>query len=255
MWWARSELAEVYLGATIVGVRAGDTESWVGVPDVESASSQVMAVLRQDVPRRARVRVWLSAALSRAFVVPADCGARNDDEAVAIAQALAAQATGVSGEITTWVDLWNAQRGCLAAATPTRVLVALREGCASCGLQLRSVKPWWNLALDQALSQARAGDRQVLWSLAEPDALTMGMLSAGAVSAIDTLEPVAHDPDWIHARARARAGQTGEHAEWHAEADLRPNDPQELPIGGWRLGKVPRAEMTAPIGSGLPVEA
>src|SRR5262245_20503332 len=190
VWWARSKPIEAYLGSTLLGVRSEDGASWIEAADAEAALQHLASTREARLGAGRRIRVWLSAGLSRAFIVSADCGARDDSEMLAIAQTMAAAATGLSGALTVWTDLWRGQRDCLAVAMATSTLTRLREVCGAKCLRLVSVKPWWNLAVNTALRETPAkGATEVLWSLSEPDGMTLGTLKEGAITSIDSLEP------------------------------------------------------------------
>ena len=235
MWWAASSV-ESYLGTKRLGVRhPGRPAQWFDMPSEGAAVAQLESRLLGARPARGtRLRVWLSAALARPFIVGADSGVQSEAEVRAVAESIAADETGIAEPVAVWLDAWRRGRATAAAAMPAALMEQIRAACQRTKVRLSSVKPWWNMALDAATGQAKASD-DVLWSLRESDGMTWGLLRAGVVARAECVLPSSADPDWIHARQRTKLAVGSGAVQWHARSTLNDGSPAALPIGAWAV--------------------
>lgn len=258
MWWAGSSQTEVYLGATMLGVRQdGAPSHWESAMGVEgSVDALRSALMARDFHTR-RIRVWLSATLARPFLVPADSGAGDQQEAQAVAESIACDATGLRGTPRVWMDLWRSGHGCAAVAVEPQLLNALEVVCAQARCTLRSVRPWWNLALEEdAVAMAAGGESGVLWSVSEPDGITLCLIERGRIVSIDGYGAASHDPQFAHVRLRASLTAGAACMQWHAIASLSDNvSASNLPIGAWSEGIPTTVAVAGPMGRATAIQA
>lgn len=154
MWWAGSKAHDVYLGTRATAVCLGAESVWQeAVPDVDTALAALGAWLEQAAAR-CKLRVWLSGALCRPFILPAVPGIRGELEWQRMASALAAEHTGLTGPCRVWVDPTKGDVPRVAAAieesTLDRLLSAV-NGTAGHRHSLVSIRPWWADVLRAAL--------------------------------------------------------------------------------------------------------
>jgi hypothetical protein len=90
--WAGPETWELYLGAGTLA-RRGPVAEWVGHADPALALREALAQVGEGSRwrRRRRVRIWLSSALARPFLLPPVSGLGNAREVQALAKGLAAE--------------------------------------------------------------------------------------------------------------------------------------------------------------------
>ena len=228
----------------MLGLRCADAQAeWHALRNLEAALDVLSAYFRRLPRGHNRVRVWLSASYARAFIMPADGGAQNRSEALALAQSVATDLTGIDGKLLVWLDRWQVGGPCAAVAMPQSILDRLYLLCKEHSATLGSVKPWWTLALGAARAISHDQLRSVCWSLAEPDGLTLGTVEAGQVRQLNSSEVLSHDPQWTNTRRRALLTAGENVFVWECLADLNkstaglsPNKgghSNELPIGAW----------------------
>ncbi len=210
MWWVRSRAVEVYLGETLVGCKGldDDAERWADVADVEAGLVQLHAwVSTAKVALRARV--WLGSALARPLVIDRHCGARNVDEARALASTSAGEATGLAGDLKVWLGPWRPDQPTLAVATPRPLLAALQSAMSSSSgprCRVHSVRPWWNQVFDAVLDRSRAQSRTIGWTLVEPEGLVHGRVERGGAIECAFERAKSHDPGFALLRRRLAVG-------------------------------------------------
>jgi hypothetical protein len=233
--WARSKLAEVYVGQSLMGCRGLDDLGgrWMGIAGVEDGLVRLGEWTTASAAPM-RIRVWLGASLSRPFVVPANSGARNVGEARELAAAIAAESTGLEGAVKVWLAPWHAGRSTLAVAVPQSLLSSL-DGMSRSrrGQRVISVRPWWNQVLDPVIDRSRAQSRSIGWTLVEPDGVIHGRLASGDVADGGFEMRRAQDPDAAMLRRRLAIGwgdlEESEHFVF--EASTVPRSPL-FAIGG-----------------------
>jgi hypothetical protein len=154
--WARSDIAEVYVGssetAVATGVGRGGTTNWQACRSSAEGCDWAFALLqpgRRHMPRRP-VRVWFSGALARPFVVRPVAGLRRRSEALKVATRLGLE-TGLTGALEIWLDHWHPDRMALAVAVERDVLCALESAAQRNRLKVVSLQPWWASALASSL--------------------------------------------------------------------------------------------------------
>lgn len=191
MWSAGSE--ELYLGnaGACFGRIGGHELQRVQAPGWEQALSAWAAQVasRPRPPRwrpRARVKVWLSGALARPFLLAPLEGLTKRREALALAQANAAEATGLAPDCVVWLGAWRAQRGGLAVALQPGLIEALLECERALPLRVSAMEPWWNWALTRRLALGIADE---LLAVDEEDAVTLLAREGGWLGAAQTLVP------------------------------------------------------------------
>lgn len=236
MWWAGSRPIEIYCGAGSLGLRSPDEPSkWFELDGSEPIGLVLGRQLGRARAAGRPARVWFSVSMARPFMVPGDCGARNEDEAAAVANVLAAEATGLLGALEVWIGPWRAAQPCVGVAVAAGLLGEVKSACDRAGSRLVSARPWWNLALEAADDSAKSsGCDGVRWFLVEPDGMATGTSVAGTPMALEFVGPMPHDPMWLHARQRALVTPDVAGAVWQAEAVLGPEADGEMPIGNWR---------------------
>ena len=161
MSWAGSEPWDLYLGVDACGLaraayKPGNTPAWQMHTDVEqsivSAVKEIRA--RHGRWRRPRVRVWLSGALARPFVVEAVAGLKSLVEAQALAAAMASDATGLEGECEVWLSALPRNDRALAVAMTLPLHQAIVSAARQARVTLACIRPWWARALNETLAQS-----------------------------------------------------------------------------------------------------
>jgi hypothetical protein len=248
--WVRSEQAEIYLSSDCVGLRSdrASVPDWVDVPDLDAGLARIADALTQ-VPMQScgRVRIWLGSTLARPLMLTASAGARNRDEAKALAGMLAADATGFVEPVRVWANAWRPKRGGMAVVMPERVWTALNAAVdearnqrakvrgreISRSLELISVRPWWNQAVDAMLAESARDSNRIGWSLAEADGVVHGIVDNGEVveAGFDAIGP--HDADGSLLRRRLAVNWEGVGMARHL-AFVRDGGNANLMPGGWR---------------------
>jgi hypothetical protein len=234
VWWDRSEIAEIYLSPSCVGVAsaASPVPRWIEAGDgVDALQAFERLLAEPPASACARVRVWLGSTWTRPLLVPADAGARDAREATALAAMLAADAVSFDGPVLTWSAPWRRGRDTLAVVLPLDLWNDLRrvvgivdaarreldkrgDPTAARSLRLASVRPWWNQALDGVLADSGRATGRFGWSLVEPDGIVHGLVEDGALRQVGFDLPGAHDRGGALLRRRLEA-------TWSAEGDPR----------------------------------
>ena len=231
MWLVRSKPLDIYLGETLFGIRCpylAETEwfEWSGWQTDVLVLLEKLALLRPD---GATARLWLSGALARPFIVPADRDAQTPLEIQALADLLAPQASMLDGELQVWTEGRRPTPGMLAVATDARLRSELATRLAANEVKVVSMRPWWNLIFDRHESmpvwvdpapveesgnmlqrmrnwlpaRGAAAGKGAVWSLAEPDSLTVIAQQGRAVRYAQTHEVLSHDPAWQNVLRRS----------------------------------------------------
>lgn len=226
MWWAGTETRALYLGQHAGVLRVpGSVPSAVSAARWQDVLMQLDASVRSASARPASWQVWLGSQLAPPFVLPAPEGLRNDAEARAAAQTLAAAAFAMDGACEVWLDPWRSGEPLVGAIVSTEVLHAVRSRLAGRRGQRLSIQPWWAAALRAAL----AADSAVPWWAGhEPDGLTYlagegtHVTTASVHSQSSTQAPAAH-----LARLRLQSGMAmrpGRFTPWPALMPCRPEE-------------------------------
>jgi hypothetical protein len=221
--WDRSDIAEAYLSPSCAGLvtaRAPQAR-WFDTGNLSESCARLAEELSQTPFNGCRrLRVWLASALARPLIVPARSGARNVSEVKALVAMLAADATGLDGPVRTWLARWRADQAALAVVVTEREWTELQETLqtarrlraeskgdnTSRRLELVSAKPWWNHALDEALSASGRDGSGFGWSLSERDGVVHGLVDGGRIieAAFETRS--VHDMDGALLRRRLEVG-------------------------------------------------
>lgn len=231
MWLARFNRfeTEVYLGTTLLGVRRTQGETmWCERDDANSLQDQLVSMLAQDSPDTGRMRVWMSGALARPFVIHSESGAQSYKERQMIGEVLARQSGAFAGDPQVWIEPFRYHSSGLCVATDSSLLQQLHDTARATGLSLGSVRPAWNPVLDaqqmpashvsamkrikQKIQSWRSVQDQTkdlarparadgvsedkVWSLAEPDALTLMVQRDHTCLFVETFEYSELDPGW-----------------------------------------------------------
>lgn len=178
MSWAGSDVSTLYLGTSIAGLwTPGSAPMWIqGNPQMAAASLVDEALSTMSPQRRTwlrprpKLRVLLSGALARPFVVESTPGLANASEALALASGIAPEAAGIDGPVAVWLSALPKCEAALAVAVPSSLVDALADAAKIAGFRLASIRPWWARALDRAL-EAEPGLRAL--AVVEPDAATL----------------------------------------------------------------------------------
>ena len=248
MWWDRSEPLEIYLSQVAVGRGAtpASAAQWVETSGLDDSLRHVAAWLEPAVAARTRrVRVWLSAALARPFIVPGTAGARTKHEAHALATAMAPDATGIDGEGRLWLDRWRLGEPTLGVAMPVDIwrelhdIVEARNAARtarSSAIGIASVRPWWNLAFDAVLAESRGEAVRVGWSLCDGAGILHGVVERGSVVEIGFDRQGPHDPagDLLRRRLQVNWGVNTAVRHLQFERAAAGDGTRLLPIGAWR---------------------
>ena len=140
------------------------------------ATVLAMMVAQLDGQRwRGGLQVLLSAGLARPFMQAAVSGIDTREEALQVAKASAPEITALDAPCAVWMEGWVPGKACLAAAVEERLLDALLAFAQDRNLRLRSVRPWWDAAVNDAWSRA---DNVAMVTLKDQDTLVL-MVASG----------------------------------------------------------------------------
>jgi len=249
VWWDRSELTEVYLSSHCIGMVSGHTgaASWIETQDVDDGLERLAQALRQvPLVSCGRLRVWLASALARPLILSATSGARNREEAKGLAAMLAPDATGFDEPVRVWASAWRVNRGGLAVVMPQSLWTALNKAVeqvrenrrrvrrqdAARSLELVSVRPWWNHAIDAVIADSARDANRIGWSFAEGGGVVHGIVDKGQPieAGFDLLG--AHDADGSLLRRRLQVNWNGVATSRHLEF-ARDGGSAPASLGGW----------------------
>lgn len=154
-WWASRRAAHgavvAYVSETkVVVARHGVVVAALDVIGRDAAMSTLEHAIR-ELPRGSSIQVAAAAAWCRPFLVPEVEGARQE-ELRTIASSMVEPMTGLPAQSRVWIDDDGAA-GTARAQGAGRVAVAadaawLQGLETSLGRSLRSVRPWWAMAID-----------------------------------------------------------------------------------------------------------
>lgn len=227
MLWAGSDLWDLYLGVTssgLAGRRYGP--SWTSHADPLLAVQVRLTELRGQVNgfRKPYVRVWISGALLRPFVVEPLAGLSGKREAIEVARARAAEATGLTEPCSVWLDSTDPSKPRMAVAYSDKLVSALVDAAKSTKVKLLTVRPWWALALDEALEHK---PDTVIFAAEDVDSTTVLVSQADQWLVAETSCPPPEGSrlEAIIAR-RAFSADSPVSEAWRARLDpgSRPND-------------------------------
>lgn len=237
VWSVHSDQFEVeaYVGVGEIGVRCAQGETiWRERHTTATLQEQFVSILAQEVPLAGRMRVWVSGALARPFVIQPESAARTVQERKMIGIALAKQSGALTGSPQVWVEPFPRHPRSLCVAMDSELLQQLHGTASATGMSLKSVRPTWNRILDVlhepapggavvkylrrkwqfwrmgkaplesgAMSESVEGIIGLtVWSLAEPDSLTLLVQRGHECLFAETFERSEMDPGWILAVRR-----------------------------------------------------
>lgn len=170
-----SDVIDAYLGLRISGIaRRGETPSWQPHQSVEAGLTSLFQrageVGTRRWGRKSPMRVWLSGGLARPFICGPVEGLKRWTEVLALAEATAADLTGLMGPCTVHVQGWPSPQPTLAVAVASSVRDAIEGAALDHGHRIRSLRPWWTSALNHVLA-TQAHARMV--AVSEGDAMTL----------------------------------------------------------------------------------
>lgn len=187
MSWAGSDPLDLYLGTRAVMLARGASAEAAHATEGWPASQQCLARVVEALPRQVTVRVWLSGALCRPFVMPAPAGLKTEDERRRAMEAFAQRACGFDGPVRVQWQEARKDRPIIGMAMDAAMLAHIKAGLAR--LRVRMLTPWWMAALNHQLKQAP--DTACI-AVQDCDALTMLTGEAACFSQASTLAP-SHD--------------------------------------------------------------
>ena len=132
---------------------------------------------------RRAVRVWVSGALARPFVVEPVSGLRSVAEAQALAESAAPGATGLGGPCVVRLESIPIERAAIATAVERRVVDALVSVLRQGKLTVRSIRPWWAYGLAEVARHQRHSQMVCL-----DDATTVTLIAGDLQPLAMTLE-------------------------------------------------------------------
>jgi hypothetical protein len=175
VWWA-ADPVDVMIGrdACWVAGMAGSSPSVALFSQLDEALDQVARVSTAQAGlrrwrRRPAIRVWLSAAWARPFVVAPVAGLRRWREALQIAQAQAPEQTGLEGDLKVELEDWPGDHPAVAVAADASVISRIETKAAARKLAVRSIRPWFCRAMGAQSACLEAA----LVAIEDADALTV----------------------------------------------------------------------------------
>lgn len=216
MWW----------GAERVDVYVGRDQCWVGGtlahPRAERFGELGSALERARGRGVTRVAVWLSGDLAKPFLLGPVAGLRRWQEALALAQAMAVEATGSIDGCQVVLEDWPGERPALAVASPSKSIDTIHIEVRRLKLRLQSIRPWWCRVVDR---DRERGVNAVAMAIEDSDALTLLREADGRPVLARTYSPLPAS-DQIHALVARAALAEGVAIDefrvwrWNPESDL-----------------------------------
>jgi hypothetical protein len=117
-----------------------------------------------------RVRVWLSGALARPFVLTPVAGLKGKVEARAMALAMAQEATGLEPGCDVCLDSVPKSAPALSVVTPSELRLEIAGIAKALRVNIESLRPWWAGALGEALA---SDARLELFAAQDTEAVTV----------------------------------------------------------------------------------
>jgi hypothetical protein len=136
----------------VVRLAVGGVVTQVTAVDGRESALAALAAGLRELPRGTRVRVAVSGAICRPFVLPDVDGATGEGDWTAIAASMVEDATGLPADSRVWLDAGQASPR-LAVA----IDAAWLRGLEALGARIESVRPWWALAIEAVSMDAGAG--------------------------------------------------------------------------------------------------
>jgi len=155
VWWAgkrvASRMAIAYVGEDAMRLALRGTVLAAAKVEGRDAALAALAAAVHELPRGTRLQVAVSGTVCRPFLLPAVEGVASEAEWQAIAASMVEESVGLPAESPVWLDVGQASPRLAVAMDP-----AWRQGIETIGgRSLRSVRPWWALAIE-SLGSTRA---------------------------------------------------------------------------------------------------
>ena len=173
MLWAGSDHWDLFVGRDSLGyAQLGAMPTWHPHQNLHASLADVLRTIQMQRSgwRRPRVRLWLSGALARPFVLVRPVGIKSDAELKLLAQAQAGRITDLLGPAALWLSNPGKSGLTLVAAMDLAVRDALVEAASKAGVRLQSMRPLWASLLIEVVSTTRSVQ---LLAAEDPDALTV----------------------------------------------------------------------------------
>ena len=197
----RENVAHLYLGTSALALESGDVDAKVSKlqfvvsrdpHDYSQKLTQLLSSMKLRSWRKPRLRAWFSGGLCRSFLLDVPDGLKSHLELQSIAAGLAPDRTGIKAPCTVWVDMEDSGPKRVVAAVNTQTLHSLTEACATAGVHLLGVAPWWS-AVQRVLATRFTASHDAEIVLRDPESVTVFRCSKFGFSAADTWFPVADD--------------------------------------------------------------
>lgn len=193
MWWGRSErAAQAWVGGRRIAWCSADGH--ISTHPIGGAD-EAAALLRQRMvdERPKALQLWLGSAVCRLERVPAIEGVRSRTEAQSAMRALLHSRSLLADGAQAQLPYWPYEKSHWCVATFDGDLLQRLQGAV--GKALKSIRPWWGWALDDARSawssEASSKGAAVTWALFDGEALTTATLNAaGELTEAGTVAPV-----------------------------------------------------------------
>ena len=157
MWWAgkraSARTAVAYAGERAVRLSLGGVLLVAADVDGRDAALAALAAGIRDLPRGTPLRVTVSGAVCRPYLLPEVAGVAGEADWIAIATSMVEDRAGLPADSPVWLDGGQAS---------PRMAVAIdaawqRELLALGGRALESVRPWWAVAIEAARASGASG--------------------------------------------------------------------------------------------------
>jgi hypothetical protein len=184
---------DVYLGTRAVAVCCGaEVLLTEHVEDFDGAVGRLQAWL-QTQPKCPSLRLWLSGGLCRPFIVPAVTGLASTAERLKVAEAMALQKTGLTGDCQVWLERADKAGIAIAVAIERVRLAQITRVTSKIERKpdILSIRPWWSEALRHVLGREPGA---VALGVQDCDSMTVLAGQIGAYEMASTYSPVFDEP-------------------------------------------------------------
>lgn len=204
MWLAGAKVHDLYLGTRLVALCEGQRLiARQPVPDAAAGLALAAEWLSTQAPH-AKLRIWLSGALCRPFVVESVAGLRGQDEIHKVIQTQAQRALGRQAPCRVWQERAAQQGQRIAVAADESWLGKIEQTMRSLMWPVKSIAPWWAEVLrahaDDAKAKAPTSQRTGMQVLAIHDCDSLTIL-AGSQQGYALVRTVAPIGDAVSARS------------------------------------------------------
>lgn len=190
---------DIFLGQNKLGWCDAGKARWEAHDQSQGRLMELFAEVRGEAKRRflpspgKAARLWLSGAVARPFILQQPVGVQRDRDRLVMAQARAAEATGLSGPCALRLErkLLGGQVE-LVVAMEANLATQIEAAAKGARLSIKSIRPWWAGVLERVLAKQTGLE---LFSARDTDSLIVLLGSGGDWVSADAYLPPPSQPE------------------------------------------------------------